>query len=262
MGTFFSDTMALTRRWLLHLRRQPMMLFFGAMQPIMWLLLFGSLFKNIITDETVEKFGTDDYLTFQTAGVVVMTVLSNAFMGGIPILFDRETGFLDKLLVAPISRAALFTSRFVYVVIFSLGQVALILGIAWLMGVSVAGGIVGLLQILAYSALLAVAFTMFSLGLAFVFKHHAAYFAISGFMITPCIFVSSALVPFSMMPGWMEWAAKANPLTHAIEPVRAAMIEGYAAKLGTNILHDAIFLIVFDIIAVLWGLRILRRAVD
>ena len=261
MSALVGDTLALTRRWLIHLRRERMMLFFGALQPIMWLILFGNLFGRMAEGRTA-YFHTESYLTFQTAGVVVMTVLSNAFMGGIPILFDRETGFLDKMLVAPIARSSLFVSRFLYVVIFSLFQVILVLAIAAFMGVRIGGGLIGVGQILLYSTLLAASFTMVSIALAFVFKHHAAYFAISGFLITPCIFLSSALLPLPLMPTWMQVVAKLNPLTHAIEPVRAAIIAGYASGAAVRMEVHALYLVGFVLLSLGWGLRVLSRAMD
>lgn len=261
MSDFVTETMALTRRWLLHLKRQRATMIIGILQPLVWLVLFGSLFGKVAQGRG-GQFYTEDYLTFQTAGVLVMTVLGNAFMGGIPILFDRETGFLDKLLVAPISRAALFTSRFLYVVVFSMGQVAVVLAVAWLMGVRLAGGWMALVDITIYGSLLAAAFTIQSLALAFVFKHHAAYFAISGFLLTPFIFLSSALLPLTLMPDWLVVVATINPLTHAIEPIRAAIVGGYAEASWLDPQRHLIYLIGFTVISMVWGLGVLRRAVD
>src|ERR1043166_6001274 len=106
MSPFIQETSALTMRWILRQKREMGSLIFGLFQPLVWLLLFGNMF-NKMAGWRSDLFGTDSYLQFQTGGMIAFTIVGNAMMGAVPILFDRESGYLDKLLAMPISRTAL-----------------------------------------------------------------------------------------------------------------------------------------------------------
>ena len=87
---------------------------FGLIQPmIFWLILFRNLMEKTARVQVLE--GVPDYITFHTGGVVAMTVLNSGLAGGVDLLFDKESGFLERVLSAPISRNALIISRFVFV---------------------------------------------------------------------------------------------------------------------------------------------------
>lgn len=90
---------ALTTRLFIQLRRRPTTLIAGVLQPLMWLLLFGALFsglpKGLVGDGQT-------YVQFLAAGIIVFTAFSSALNSGLPMLFDREFGFLNRILVAPL----------------------------------------------------------------------------------------------------------------------------------------------------------------
>jgi ABC-2 type transport system permease protein len=222
-GSFWTETRALTRRWYLQTKREKMMLVFGLVQPLLWLLLFGNVFAGVAKWRP-EMFGTSNYLAFQTAGILALTVLGNAMMGGIPLLFDRESGMLAKILATPCSRGSLLASRFIFTSAFSLVQTLIILAVAFAMGVRIETGLLGFLAILWSCFLLSVGFTILSLMLAFVFPSHGAFFAITGFLTQPLLFLSTALMPVTVMPGWIQVAVWLNPLTYAVEVVRSAIL--------------------------------------
>src|SRR2546421_4278295 len=150
-------TWALLWRWLLHLRRDIMSLSIGLMQPLFWLFLFGGLLRGFMSKNAglEANFGDVDYLTFYTSGVLAFTTLTNSVLGGIPIVFDRENGFIDKILSAPVSRFSIVASRFIYVTFYSLLQTYIVLGCALLMGVRFAANpLLVLAGVAVYSALL------------------------------------------------------------------------------------------------------------
>jgi len=249
---YLQEISAFLTRWFKHLIRQPISLAFVLVQPILWLLLFSNLFANVTRGSA---FGAD-YRTFMTAGVIVMTGLGNSLMAGVPILFDKELGFLNKMLVAPISRSSIFLSRFIFVTAVTVAQMFVILLVAHLMGVRVAAGFVGVLGLLVIGSLLAMGIVIISLCLAFVLKGHADFFAIVGFLNLPLVFLSSALVPLELMPEWMRVAARFNPMTYAIDAMRMLIITGWS---WNSIMKQVIGLLVFDVICLLWGIRIFRR---
>jgi ABC-2 type transport system permease protein len=265
MSMLFADTWALLQRWLVHLRRDRMSLMLGIIQPLFLLTLAGPLLHHVVRDAgpvravMLERFRTDDYLTFLFSGVAVFTILVNSILGGIPIVFDRETGFMDKVLASPISRLAIPASRFLYVIFYSLLQVGIIGLVAVLLGVRPVGSpLVAVAALVGYGALLCAGITVLSLALAFIFPHHSIFFAITGFMLSPLLVLSPTFVARDAMPGWMQTAALFNPMTHAIEPIRAAFLGHPHPTWHVS----AAGLLVFDALCFALAVRVLRRRLE
>jgi len=213
------ETLALTRRLFLQLARRPSTLVAGVLQPLIWLVLFGALFAN--APEGLLPDGMS-YGRFLGAGVIVFTAFSAALNAGLPVMFDREFGFLNRLLVAPLrSRSSIVLASVLYITVLSLVQSLAIMATAWGLGYGWPGG-VGLLLVLVTLLLLVFAVTGLSLGLAFALPGHIELIAVSFLANLPLLFASTALAPISFMPSWLGWLAALNPLTFAIEPIRAA----------------------------------------
>jgi ABC-2 type transport system permease protein len=223
------EARALTMRWFWHLKREPYNIFFTLTQPMIWLLLFGNLFERA-REMPGFPSGTD-YLTFMTAGVVVMTVLGNGMAGGIPLLFDRENGFLEKVLATPANRGSILLGRIFYIVAMTLAQTLLMLAVAYLMGVRVRAGLPGVGMILLISLLFTIGLAVVSLTLAFSLREHGSFFAIIGVLSLPLFFLSSALIPLNLVPNWMRAAAMLNPMTHAIDASRSLILSGWDWRL-------------------------------
>lgn len=263
MTIVIQDTWTLLRRWLIHLKRDFMSLSIGLIQPLTF-LLFGVVFREVFgaRGPAAGAIGTTDYPAFFTVGVVVFTMLVNAFMGGIPIVFDRETGFMDKVLASPISRTAIVASRFLYVTFFSLVQAFVVLVVARLaLGVHFASPLGTPAAILLYGSLLSAGISALSLACAFTFPHHSTFFAITGFFMTPVLVLSSAFVPIDRMPAWMSLVSQVNPLTHAIEPIRA-MALGDVGHLFLGWGGHALALLAFDVLCVAWAVRVVKKKLD
>jgi ABC-2 type transport system permease protein len=213
------ETLALTKRLFLQLLRRPSTLVAGVLQPLIWLVLFGALFAN--APEGLLPDGMS-YGRFLGAGVIVFTAFSAALNAGLPVMFDREFGFLNRLLVAPLrSRSSIVLASVLYITSLSLVQSLAIMGTAWLLGYGWPGG-AGLLLVLVTLLLLVFAVTGLSLGLAFALPGHIELIAVIFVANLPLLFASTALAPISFMPPWLGWLAALNPLTFAIEPIRAA----------------------------------------
>ncbi len=214
---FRQETSALTKRWFIQLARRPVTLVVGVVQPLMWLILFGALFRNA----PAEFFdGGQTYIQFLAAGVIVFTAFSGALNAGLPLMFDREFGFLNRILVAPLaSRFSIVLASALFILTLSLIQSAAIVGVSALMGATLpswAG--IGILAIVV--GLIVVCFTMLSLGVAFALPGHQEMLALIFLINLPLIFSSTALAPLSFMPTWLQWIASLNPLSWAIEPIR------------------------------------------
>jgi len=213
------ETMALTKRLFLQLQRRPSTLVAGVLQPLIWLVLFGALFAKAPAGLLP---GGMSYGRFLGAGVIVFTAFSAALNAGLPVMFDREFGFLTRLLVAPLrSRSSIVLASVLYITSLSLVQSLAIMATAALLGYGWPGG-VGLLLVLITLLLLVFAVTALSLGLAFALPGHIELIAVIFVANLPLLFASTALAPLSFMPSWLGWLASLNPLTFAIEPIRAA----------------------------------------
>ena len=213
------ETLALTRRLFLQLARRPSTLVAGVLQPLIWLVLFGALFANAPAGLLPDGLS---YGRFLGAGVIVFTAFSAALNAGLPVMFDREFGFLNRLLVAPLrSRSSIVLASVLYITALSLVQSLAIMATAWLLGYGWPGGS-GLLLVLVTLLLLVFAVTGLSLGLAFALPGHIELIAVIFVTNLPLLFASTALAPISFMPTWLGWLASINPLTFAIEPIRAA----------------------------------------
>jgi len=213
------ETLALTRRLFVQLIRRPSTLVAGVLQPLIWLVLFGALFAKAPAGLLP---GGGSYGRFLGAGVIVFTAFSAALNAGLPVMFDREFGFLNGLLVAPLrSRSSIVLASVLYITALSLVQSVAIMATAWALGYGWPGG-AGLLLVLVTLLLLVFAVTGLSLGLAFALPGHIELIAVIFVANLPLLFASTALAPISFMPTWLGWLAALNPLTFAIEPIRAA----------------------------------------
>lgn len=211
------ETLALTRRLFIQLQRRPSTLIAGIIQPVMWLVLFGALFQNAPQG----LFGnSSSYGQFLGAGVIVFTAFAGALNAGLPVMFDREFGFLNRLLVAPLaSRYSIVLASALFIVSQSLLQAAVIVAAAAFLGAGLPN-IAGLGAIAFIVFLLALGVTALSLGLAFALPGHIELIAVIFVTNLPLLFASTALAPLSFMPKWLQMVASLNPLSYAIEPIR------------------------------------------
>ena len=213
------ETMALTKRLFVQLQRRPSTLVAGVLQPLIWLVLFGALFSR--APEGLLPGGLS-YGRFLGAGVIVFTAFSAALNAGLPVMFDREFGFLNRLLVAPLrSRSSIVLASVIYITTLSLVQSVAIMATAAVLGYGWPG-VAGLGLVLLTLLLLVFAVTALSLGLAFALPGHIELIAVIFVANLPLLFASTALAPLAFMPPWLGWLAALNPLTFAIEPIRAA----------------------------------------
>lgn len=256
LSAFWLENRTMLLRWIYQLKRQPVSIFTSVIQPVLWLVLFGNLLSKMTSQSNLPG---GDYLTFMTAGAMVMTVFNAAMNGGVELLFDRETGFIDRLMAAPINRLSIVTSRFGYVVGLSAAQSALIVVTAVIFGVHFATGLAGVIVSLLVGALFGAGIATLSIVLAFLVRHHPDFFTVTAFLSLPVLFASSALAPLDQMPRWLRIAAELNPMTYATEATRKLVVSGWDVGEVTRMV---VAIVVFDAIALLIAARVLRRGLE
>lgn len=257
MQQHLQEIRALTMRWVRRLSREKFSMLFTLVQPMLfWLIFFGNLFQRAADTQLVQA---PNYISFLAAGVVVMTVLNNGLAGGVDLLFDKENGFLERLMSAPIHRTSVILSRFIFVMTITSLQVLVILGVASLFGVRPATGWLGVVVILFIGILFGVGLTAISMAMAFSVKTHGDFFSVLGFLSLPMIFLSTALVPLAAMPGWMQALAMVNPMTWAIDAVRPLILSGWAEALP-RVGMVVMIMLAFDALCLYGSARAFRRS--
>ncbi|MFB2917621.1 ABC transporter permease [Aerosakkonema funiforme] len=264
-GELVQETLALTRRLFIQLQRRPSTLIAGVIQPLIWLILFGALFQNAPQG----LFGnTVNYGQFLAAGVIVFTAFSGALNAGLPVMFDREFGFLNRLLVAPLAtRYSIVFASAIFIVTLSAIQTAAIIATSAFLGAGWPDPL-GLAVISLILLLLVFGVTGLSLGLAFALPGHIELIAVIFVTNLPLLFASTALAPLSFMPKWLQVVATLNPLSYAIEPIRYIYLHSnwainsivMQAPWGAVTLGGALLvLLVLDVVAFLIIQPLLRR---
>jgi ABC-2 type transport system permease protein len=251
VAEFLQETKAQLRRWLIHLRREPFNIAFNLVHPVILLIFMGGAFQGLARDSIGE-----DYRSYLLPGILALTAFGNSMAGGIPLLFDKENGFLSRLMSAPISRASILVSRFLAVNLNTILQCLIILVLGALMGARIATGLAGVLTLLAISLLLGFGVTVISLILAFILQNHGDFFAILGTTALPVAFLSSAFVPLDSLPLWMRLFAQVNPMTYAIDGMRSLILSGWDLSM---LFRMVIVLVIFDGVMFWLGARILSR---
>jgi ABC-2 type transport system permease protein len=188
-------------------------------QPLAWLLLFGTLFRRIVD---IPGFAANDYLQFLAPGVVVMPALHTQGYAGIGTIADIESGVTNRLLASPLRRSTLVAGPVAMWALIVVVQSALVAGLATATGSGFDGGATGVLALVGITTLFGVAIGTFSIGLALVIRHEETLIATLEFVLLPLTFMSSAFMQLNLLPGWMQHAARLNPLQWAVEAGRAA----------------------------------------
>ncbi len=225
-----ADTWYLFVRYLQKLVRNPILLFFSLFQPIIFLLLFTQLFGQFSEiPGFIAATGTSSYAIFATAGILLQNAFGSALQSGNSIVADIDSGFLQKMLVTPVSRYAILLGRLTSDAFRVVIQSIIIIALSFLpfVGVSYATGVPGIILILITVAFFGLAWSGISLAIGMKTRSAETVFAIGGFITFPLLFLSTALVPQSFQPSWIQTISAFNPISYAVNACRVLMITGF-----------------------------------
>jgi ABC-2 type transport system permease protein len=240
-------------------------------QPIIWLTFMGNAFNfsnvklgGISLPPGINFnqlfFGASSYLDYFIPGVIAMTALFGGIFGGVSIVWDRRLGYLNKMLAAPISRTSIGTGKIFSAGIRSGFQAAMIGLIAVaLLGVTVATGAVGFVVAILIAMLLCLAFAGISMAIGASVRNMEAMFPVLNLLTLPLLFMSSAMFPTNMMPDWMLSLTRVNPVTYAVDPMRALFINDWAKFF--SLAPDLIVVAVFSLSMIALATYFFRRSV-
>src|SRR3954470_11540855 len=201
----------LTARSTKALWRQPAFAVATLVQPIIWLLLFGELFRPV-ADIPGFAAAHGSYLEFITPGVVIMTALFSSGWAGTVYIEDMNRGVMDRFLASPVRRGALMAGTLAYQAATTVVQTLVVLAVAVAAGARFAGGAAGVLVTLAAACLICVIVASLSNALALLLRQQEALIGISQFVVLPLQFLSSALMATALAAAWVADAARFNPV--------------------------------------------------
>ena len=243
---FFRQTLAVAESDIRKLIHDPVELFTRMIQPVLWLVVFGSVFSRTRAIPT----GGLRYLDFMAPGILAQSVMFGAIFYGISLIWERDLGILQKFMVSPAPRSALVSGRALSSTVRSLFQTVLVYLIAFLLGVdlrfqwwAIAGVLFG---VMLGSAI----FATFSLIAACIVKSRERFMGIGQVLTMPLFFASNAIYPLSMMPAWLRTLSSINPLTYQVDALRALMVHGGQSGFGLGYDFGIQFLILALLIAV------------
>jgi len=262
----FIETKALIKRLYVQIYRKPYNIIVGIIQPLIWLILFGALFQNAPTD----LLGQYDikYIEFLSYGIIIFTGFTSSINAGLPIIFDREFGFFNRLLISPLSsKNSLFYSLIIYTIVISNIQTINII-ITSIIFFHRSYNIGNIIIIMFIAILIIINATNISISCSLILPGHIEFLAFTLLINLPSLFSSTALAPLSFMPYWLQIIACINPLTYAIEIIRniciSNKIEFYNKIIETiwfqlNIQDSLILLFFVNIISIITAKKILKH---
>jgi ABC-2 type transport system permease protein/oleandomycin transport system permease protein len=230
-----SDAVLMARRNLRHTFREPQLLVFSTIQPVIFVLLFRYVFGGAISTGTA-------YVDYLMPGIFVQTTVFGSMLTGLGLAYDMDSGILDRFKSLPMSRSAVLVGRTLTDMLRNLFVVFLMLVVGLLVGFHIHGGIGGLLGGVGLILAFGFAFSWISALLGIAIRNPEAVQSAGFIWVFPLTFVSSAFVRVQTMPTWLQGFANLNPFTITVNAARQLFLGPEASQvpgLGTNTAPNA-----------------------
>src|SRR5580765_8342247 len=218
--SLFKQSWYMMFRHLTNLWRQPIWIAVTLVQPIIWLLLYGALFKSVVK---IPGFHSGSYIQFLAPGIVIMTALFSSGWSGMAVIDDINKGVIDRFLVSPTVRGSLILGRLMQGIVVIIVQSLIIIGLAIIVGARFPN-VQGVIVLIAFAALLGASFGALSQALALVARRDETVIAVMNFVLLPLTFLSATFMQKDLIPKWMQSVAVFNPVNWAVEAGRASVL--------------------------------------
>lgn len=229
-------------RKLLH---DPTELISRAVQPLLWLGIFGEALSKVRAIPTPGL----TYLQFIVPGILTQSVVFIAIFYGLYVIMDRDTGILQKLLVTPTPRLALVWGKMISAGIRGLSQAIIVFLFAIILGIKLHMTIGSFAGVIVIVMLGAGFFTGLSMIIAAIVKTRERFMGIGQVITLPLFFASNAIYPISIMPNWLQVVANVNPLSYMVDGLRALMLSGSTARVGFDIVVLAVITFLMSLLS-------------
>ncbi|ORX23452.1 multidrug ABC transporter permease [Thermoanaerobacterium sp. PSU-2] len=212
------------------LKHDPTELLTRAVQPVLWLLIFGQAFSRIRAIPT----GNVNYQTFMAPGILAQSMMFISIFYGLSIIWDKDQGILQKLIAMPVPRAAFVTGKAFGAGVRAISQVIIILFLAFLLRLDIKWSILNIVMSILTIVLGAAFFSSLSMALAAIVKSRERFMGIGQVITMPLFFASNAIYPIQIMPHWLQIVARINPLSYVVELLRGYLINGSVSQAGIS----------------------------
>lgn len=248
----------MTDRDIRRLVRQPWWIVVSLIQPVVWLLIFGPLFKNIAH---IPGFKAPSYIQFLTPGVVIMTAFFSGGWNGMATIDDINRGVVDRLLVSPLRRSSFFIGHVLQNSVTITIQLTIIVLLAYAQGAHYTHGLLGVLVMFVAAILLGGALNAATNGMALIFRREETLIATLNVFMLPLSFLSTAFMQKNMIPHWIRVASRYNPLNWAVEAARGAVSPG--TDWGSVGIHLGLLagLLVLCMAFAMYSVRVYQRSI-
>lgn len=199
-------------------------------QPVLWLVIFGTTFSRLDVIPT----GDVPYLDYIAPGILAQSTMFIAVFYGIQVIWERDAGVLAKLLATPTPRSALVTGKAFAASIRAFTQAAAVVAVSLVLGVSFELTPLRVLGVLVVVMLGAAFFSCLSMTMAGIVLKRERLMGIGQAITMPLFFASNALYPIEVMPAWAQWLSRVNPMTYEVNALRGLML-GTEANLVLDI---------------------------
>jgi ABC-2 type transport system permease protein len=243
---FFRESSAIADVELTKLFRDPTELLTRAVQPLLWLVIFGQVFSRVRGIPT----GSVSYLAFMTPGILAQSVLFTAIFYGIAVIWERDLGIIHKLLVSPAQRGSLVLDKAASAGVRGAAQALIIYVIALALRIGIAWNTLYIIGVLFAVVLGSAIFSTFSLIIACLVKSRERFMGIGQVLTMPLFFASNAIYPLELMPSWLRIVALLNPLTYLVDALRGLMIEAGQSVHGL-VVDFGVMALVFLVLSVI-----------
>lgn len=237
------QVLAVTGAEVQKLRHDPMELATRAVQPALWLILFGEVMAQVRGLSS----GNLRYLDFLSAGILAQSVLFAAIFYGISAIWERDLGIVHRYLVSPAPRSALVIGKALSASVRGLSQAVIVYLLAFVMGVGIDLDPLNVVGVVALIALGSALFSTLSLIIACIVKTRERFMGIGQVLTMPIFFASNAIYPLALMPSWLRVVSGVNPLTYEVDALRALMLTGGASEFGL-LLDFAVLLVTTSVL--------------
>ncbi|WP_454740577.1 ABC transporter permease [Cupriavidus ulmosensis] len=231
---FVAKTFAIADMEVRKLWHDPTELVTRAVQPALWLLIFG----QVMSHGRVIDTGGVPYLDFLVPGILAQSVLFIAIFNGISIIWERDLGIVHKFLASPTPRAALVLGKALGGGVRALVQAVVVMALAALLGVKMQWDPLSLAGLVVFVLLGAAVFSTFSLIIACLVKTRERFMGVGQLLTMPLFFASNAIYPTSLMPRALQVISHLNPLTYQVDALRTLLLSGRAAGGGIGLAVD------------------------
>jgi ABC transporter DrrB family efflux protein len=251
-GWAVSDTLTITRRNLLVWMRVPAYLVFTVIQPVMFVLMFRYVFGGAIAVHV-----PGGYVNFLMPGIIGQTAAFATFGTAIALAIELKKGVIDRLRSMPMARSAVLAGRLVADTLRMLVTILIIIGVGYAVGFRFRNGIGPAVAMVVLAIVFGVAICCIAAYTGLAIGDEESVQAFGMIWLFPITFLSSAFVPISTMPGWLQAFANNQPVTYTIDAMRGLALGGpVEANLWKSLVWLAGIFVVFLPLAV----RAYRRA--